>query len=176
MKKKLKNEEEVKIDFGVGTLSLGGLFKGMERLIDIAAELKKAGGEIRKEGDIDLSHLKKGMKGVYGISIKTVVDGKPIIETFGNIRKTNDGPVVEEEREPLTDIFDEKDEIIVIAEVPGVQEEGISLEVEGDILVISAAGKNRKYRQEVLLPQEVEKENLSYSYKNGMLEIRIKKS
>jgi len=166
----------VKIDFGVGTLSLGGLFQGMERLIDIAAELKKAGGEIRREGELDLSRLKKGMKGVYGISIKTIADGKPIIETFGNIRKTTDGPVVEEEREPLTDIFDEKNEIIVIAEIPGVQEEGIILDVEGDILVISAAGKNRKYRQEVLLPQQVKKENLSYTYKNGILEIRIRKS
>lgn len=174
-KEKKKEEEGLDIDFGIGKLSLGGLFKGIEKLIDLAAELKEAGGEIRKEGEIDLTRLKEGMKGVYGFSIKTAVGGGPIVETFGNIKKTPEGPIVEEEREPLTDVFDEKDEVVVIAEIPGVQEEGISLDLKGDILEISAAGKYRKYRKEVLLPVQVKKETLSYTYKNGILEVRIKK-
>ena len=99
------------IDFGIGKLSLGGLLKGIENLVDLAAKLKEAGGEIKKEGEIDLSRLKEGMKGVYGFSIKTAVGGKPVVETFGNIKKTPEGPVVEEEREPLIDVFDEGDEI-----------------------------------------------------------------
>ncbi len=174
-KKKGKKEEGIEIDFGIGKLSIGGLFKSIERLADLAAELKETGGEIKKEVDIDLSRLKEGMKGVYGFSIKTAVGGKPIFETFGNIKKTPEGPIVEEEREPLTDVFDEEDKILVIAEIPGVEAEGITLDLKGDILEISAAGKNRKYRKEVLLPLLVEKENLSHTYKNGILEIRIRK-
>jgi HSP20 family protein len=170
-----KEEEGLDIDFGIGKLGLGGLFKGIEKLIDLAAELKEAGGEIRKEGEIDLTRLKEGMKGVYGFSIKTAVGGKPVVETFGNIKKTPEGPVVEEEREPLTDVFDEKDEVVVIAEIPGVSEDGISVDLKGDILEISAVGKNRKYRKEVLLPVQVKKETLSYTFKNGILEVRIKK-
>jgi HSP20 family protein len=172
--KKKKKEEGLDIDFGIGKLSLGGLFKGIEKLIDLAAELKET-EEIKKEGEIDLSRLKEGMKGVYGFSIKTVVGGKPVVETFGNIKKTPEGPVVEEEREPLTDVFDEKDEVVIIAEIPGVSEDGISLDLKGDILGISAVGKNRKYHKEVLLPVQVKKETLSYSYKNGILEVRVKK-
>lgn len=172
---KKEEKEGLDIDFGIGKLSLGGLFKGIEKLIDLAAELREAGGEIKKEGEIDLSHLKGGMKGVYGFSIKTAVGGKPVVETFGNIKKTSEGPVVEEEREPLTDVFDEKSEIVIIAEIPGVHEEGITLDLKGDILEISAAGKNRQYRKEVLLPVQVKKETLSYIYKNGILEIKIKK-
>jgi len=174
--KNKKEEESLDIDFGIGKLSLGGAFKGIEKLIDLAAELKEAGGEIKKEGKIDLGRLKEGMKGVYGFSIKTAVGGKPVVETFGNIKKTPEGPVVEEEREPLTDVFDEKDEVVIIAEIPGVQEEGITLDLKGDILEILAAGKNRKYRKEVLLPVQVIKETLSYTFKNGIIEVRIKKS
>lgn len=173
--KEKKEHEGLDIDFGIGKLSLGGLFKGIENLVDLAAKLKETGGEIKKEGEIDLSRLKEGMKGVYGFSIKTAVGGKPVVETFGNIKKTPEGPVVEEEREPLTDVFDEEDEILIISEVPGINGEGITLDLKGDILEIVAVGKNRKYRKEVLLPVQVKKETLSYTYKNGILEIRVKK-
>ncbi len=170
-----KEEKNLDIDFGIGKLSIGGIFKGIEELIDLASELKEAGGEIRKEGEIDLSHLKEDMKGVYGFSIKTAVGGKPIFETFGNIKKTPEGTVVEEEREPLSDIFDEKEEILVIVEIPGVQEEGITIGFKDNVLKISAVGKNRKYHKEVPLLVQVKRETLLYTYKNGILEIRIKK-
>jgi len=174
-KKKKEEEEGLEIDFGMGRLSLGGLFKGIERLIDLASELKKT-EEVKKEGEIDLSRLKEGSKGVYGFSIRTAVGGKPIVEIFGNIKKTPEGPTVTEEREPLTDVFDEKDEVVVIAEIPGISEEGITLDLKGDILEISAVGKNRKYYKEILLTTKVMPETMSSSYKNGVLEIRIKKS
>ena len=174
-KKEKKEDEDLDIDFGIGKLSLGGLFKGIEKLVDLAADLKDAGGEIKKEGEIDLSHLKEGMKGVFGFSIKTAVGGKPIVEPFGNIKKTPKGPIVEEEREPMTDVFDEKEEVWVYAEMPGVNEEDIKIDLRGDILNISAHGGERKYHKEILLPVQVKKEALSYTYKNGILEVRIKK-
>jgi HSP20 family protein len=174
-KKERKEKEGLNIDFGMGTLSIGGLFKGIEKLVDLAADLKDAGGEIKKEGEIDLSHLKEGMKGVFGFSIKTAVGGKPIVEPFGNIKKTPKGPTVEEEREPMTDVFDEKEEVRIYAEMPGVNEEDIKFDLKADILDISAQSGERKYHKEVLLPVQVKKEALSYTYKNGILEIRIKK-
>lgn len=169
-REKKKKEEEIGFDFGID-----GLFRGIEKLIDLAQELKEAGGEIKKEGEIDLSHLKKGMKGVYGFSIKTALGGKPIVETFGNIKKTPKGPKVEEEREPITDVFDEKDEIRVYAEMPGVSQEDIKLDLKEDILDISVQSGERKYHKEVLLPAKVKPETLQSSYKNGILEIKIKK-
>ena len=168
--KKAKKEEGMDFDFGIG-----GLFKGIEKLVDLAANLKEAGGEIKREGEIDLSHLKEGMKGVFGFSIKTAVGGKPIVEPFGNIKKTPKGPKVEEEREPITDVFDEKDEIRVYAEMPGVSQEDIKLDLKEDILDISVQSGDRKYHKEILLPVKVKAENLTSFYKNGILEIKIKK-
>ena len=170
VKGKKKNEEGIGFDFGIG-----GLFKGIEKLIDLAAELKDSGGELKKEGEIDLGHLKEGMKGVFGFSVKTAMGGKPIVEPFGNIKKTPKGPTVEEEREPMTDLFDEKEEVRIYAEMPGVNEEDIKFDLKGDILDISARSGERKYHKEILLPIRVKKEALSYTYKNGVLEVRIKK-
>ncbi len=168
--KKAKKEEGLDIDFGIG-----GLFKGIEKIIDLAAKLKESGGEIKQEGEIDLSHLKKGMKGVFGFSVKSAIGGKPIVEPFGNIKKTPKGPKVDEEREPITDVFDEKEEIKVYAEMPGVNKEDIKLDLKEDILDIFARSGDRKYHKEVLLPVKLKAENLTSSYTNGMLEIIIKK-
>ncbi|MBU1613977.1 Hsp20/alpha crystallin family protein [bacterium] len=173
--KKKEDEEGLDIDFGIGKLSLSGLFKGVEKLIDLAAEVKEAGGEVRKEGELDLGHLKKGMKGVFGFSVKTATGGKPIVKPFGNIKKTPKGPTVKEEREPMTDVFDEEEEIRVYAEMPGVNEEDVILDLKCDILDISAQTGDRKYQAEVLLPAKVKPETLTSSYKNGILEVRMKK-
>ncbi len=176
-KKEKEFEKEIDIDLGIAKFSLGSLFRGIEKLIDLADDLKEKGGEIGKEGEIDLSHLREGMKGVFGFSVRSSMGGKPFVESFGNIKKTPEGSVVvEEEREPLTDVFDEKNEILVISEIPGVEEEAITVALKGsDILEISAVSKNMSYRKEVLLPLQVKQENISYHYKNGILQIKIKK-
>jgi len=176
-KKKDEENEGLNIDLGLGKLSLGlgGLLDGIGNLVDVAAKLKEAGGEINKEGEIDFSHLKKGMKGVFGVSIKTAAGGKPVVEPFGNVKKTPEGPKVEEEREPLTDIFDEDDEIQIYAEMPGVNEADIKLDLKEDILDISAQTGDRKYHKEVLLSAKVQADTLASSYNNGILEIKVKK-
>lgn len=160
------------VDFNA--FGLGGLFKGIEKLVELAERLEKKGG-ISQEGEINFDPLKKDMKGVYGFTIKSAVGGLPKVETFGNIKKTQEGPKVDEEREPITDLFDEKNEIVIIAEMPGMKENEIALNLKEDILDISAVGKNRSYRKELLLPLKLSSANLSSKYNNGILEIRIKK-
>ena len=173
MEKKKNNETDNASDFDI--LGLGGLFKGIEKLVDLAGKLQD-GNEVNKEGEINFDHLKKGMKGVYGFTIKSGIGGnRPTVETFGNIKKTPEGPKVEEEREPMTDVFDEKEEIVIIAEMPGIEETDLKIDLKEDILDISAARNTRKYRKELLLPVKVQKENMKIKYNNGILEIRIKK-
>jgi len=163
-----------KEDAGFDLFGLGGLFKGIEKLVDLAGKLEESGG-VKKEGEINFDHLKKGMKGVYGFTINTAVGGSPKVETFGNIKRTPDGPKVDEEREPLTDVFNEKSELVIIAEMPGIEQNDIIIDLKEDMLEFSANNNNRKYRKELLLPVKVSKENLHHKFTNGILEIRIKK-
>jgi HSP20 family protein len=168
-KKKDKKEESAFELFG-----LGGLFKGIEKLVDLAGKLEEKGA-INKEGELNLDHIRKGMKGVYGFTINTAGGGSPKVETFGNIKKTPEGPKVDAEREPITDLFNEEDEIVVIAEMPGIEENQIKIDLKEDILEISAVSTSRTYRKEILLPVKVLQSNLSFKFTNGILEIKIKK-
>jgi HSP20 family protein len=165
-----EEKEKIEIDFGMGKISFGGLFKGIGNLIDLASKLSEEG--VDKKGEI--RGLPKGAKGVYGFSVKTLA-GKPVVESFGNIRETAKGPVVEEIREPIVDVFDEEDYILVIAELPGVSEDEIKVEVAGDILNLTASDKDRKYAKEILLPSKVKSDPMKTSYKNGILEVTLEK-
>jgi HSP20 family protein len=173
--KKTQTKEQSGSDVGLDVLGLGGLLGGLGKLVDLAAKLDEAGGEVRKEGELDLSQIREGMKGVFGVSIRTATGGRPVVQSFGNIRQTPQGPKVEAQREPITDVFDEGPEVKVYAEMPGVTESDIKLDLKGDILDISASNHSRKYHKEILLPTAVKPETMASSYKNGILEVRIAK-
>lgn len=170
-----KDKGEIEADFGMGTFSLGGLFQGIGSLIDLVSKLEEEdkGGTHREE---EFTSPSGRVKAIYGLSVKTGLGGgKPTVESFGNVRKTAKGPVVEEERQPLVDIFDEKDHVLVIIELPGIEEEHISTQVKGDILTVSAANGDRKYYKEVILPNDADTDTVKNKYKNGVLEIRMGK-
>ena len=167
---KEKKKDRIEIDFGIGEISFGGLFKGLGNLIDLASKLSEEG--VEKKGEI--RGLPKGARGVYGFSVRTLA-GKPVIETFGNIKETTQGPVVEEVREPMVDIFDEEGYVLIIAELPGVSEDKIKVEVVGDILNLAASDTDRQYAKEILLPCKVKPESAKTDYKNGILEIKLEK-
>lgn len=168
-----KEDEGVNFDLG-----FGGLFKGLSNLIEAANRLSEKGEEFKKTGEIDLGELGKikglkDLKGVYGINVRTMSDGRPSVSQFGNIKKTPKGPVVEQVREPMVDVFDASNEIQVIAEMPGVEQGDIRLDIQGDILTVHAEAGQRKYHKEVLLPRAGTSEKMVWTFKNGVLEIRI---
>ncbi len=114
---------------------------------------------------------------VYGFRITIGPDGKPIIEEFGNVKRVRGKPMISEEREPLVDVFEKDDEITVIAEIPGVEKDKIKIQISDDKrkLIIRASDTNRKYYKEVELPAEVDPKSAKASYKNGVLEVKLKK-
>lgn len=171
-------EEEAEIKVGLGDFSFGGIFKGIGNLIDIVSQMEEEGKtEHRKERIVrGKTASGKEMRGVYGFSVRTGLSGKgrPRIEPFGNIKKTKKGPVVEEVREPLVDVFEEKEQVVVVAELPGIAEKDIDFKLEERGLTIEAveAGK-KKYSKNIELPCLVKSKPAGRSYKNGILELKF---
>jgi len=143
-------------------------FEELEREIprNLIRERRTERGRIREIGPI-----------VYGYSIRIGPDGKPVIREFGNVRPGRETEIVElsEAREPLVDVYEEEDVIKVVAEVPGVDKNDINLNASERKLIISVDTPQRKYYKEVDLPAEVDPQSAKATYKNGVLEVVLRK-
>jgi len=84
------------------------------------------------------------------------------------------GPI--KEREPIVDVFEEEDHVRVTAELPGVKENEIDLKIENNTLTITADTSARKYYKQVELATTVKKDTLESNYRNGILEVKLKKA
>lgn len=162
---------------GRADITLGGMFRGLGSLIDLVSELaekaEKLKGEVRKEGEVR-PFGPKGLRAVYGFSIRVAGEGRPTIQPFGNVREEKGkGAVVDEVREPMADLFDEGDHFLVVVELPGVEESAARYEVKGDVLIVSAESGERKYYKEMLLPAPVDSQKVAASCKNGILELKL---
>jgi len=176
MIKKGKDKIPAKETIGVG---LGGMFKGLTDLVEKLGELAESGEKFTRTGEFRVQGPggKEG-KGIYGFSVKVGLgDDKVRVEPFGNIRKDakSGQTVVQEVREPIVDVFEEKDHVLVVAEMPGIGAENVKLEVKDDLLTISAEKGSQKYRKEVLLPGSYPREKMQISCNNGVLEIKCVK-
>jgi len=79
------------------------------------------------------------------------------------------------EPKPLIDIFEENDEIIVVAEFTGFKKENLKINVKNQWLSLSAETPERKYYKSLNLPKRVIPDTICAKHKNGVLEIRLKK-
>jgi HSP20 family protein len=156
-------------------MGFGGIFEGFTDLVEKLGKLAEKGEALSKSGEIKWSDKGDDIKGVMGFSVKVGIGGQGVkVQPFGNIRKDeNTGEaVVQEIREPVVDIFEEKDHTLVLAEMPGISAEDVRIEVKDDLLCIYAEKMDKKYSKEVLLPQTYPKDKMSISCNNGILEIK----
>lgn len=112
---------------------------------------------------------------VYGFSMTVGPDGKPVIREFGNVQPGRRGHKIREEREPLVDVIEEDKDVVIVAELPGVERNDINLHAAEDHLAISVDTSERKYHKELPLPAMVDPKSARASYRNGVLEVRLKK-
>lgn len=79
---------------------------------------------------------------------------------------------LKEAREPLTDVFEEKDATVIYAELPGEEKDDIKLSfAEGSIDI-----KAKNFHKRIRLPNGyVASKQASTEYKNGVLKVKIPK-
>lgn len=95
-------------------------------------------------------------------------------------------------RMPSLDVYEEKDSVVVKAELPGMKKEDVEVNLAGENLTIKGEKKEDKevkeddyYRRErsygsflrtIALPCEVKSDEIKASFKDGVLEIRMPKT
>jgi HSP20 family protein len=160
--------------------NLGGLLGSLGAAVEKLADLAEKGQDFAHSGELKGLDPQGKLRGVYGFSVKTALGGGGEqglkIEPFGNIRRESSGQtVVEDVREPLCDVYDEEDHVLVLAEIPGVSKKDVQLELAGDRLTICAQRGEKRYRKEVVLPAAFARQNMQWECANGMLKIRFQR-
>lgn len=112
---------------------------------------------------------------------------------FNDFFSIQPGSLFENQWVPAIDASEESDKIRVKAEIPGLSEKDIDLQIENGILTISGNKQEvnhteekgslrvseRKYgsfRRSIRLPQDINTDGITAVHKNGVLEIDIPKS
>jgi HSP20 family molecular chaperone IbpA len=80
------------------------------------------------------------------------------------------------EPKPLIDIFQEESWVTIVAEIAGFNRETLKIDVKDQKLTLSAKAKERKYYKSLNLPNVVIPNVIHTTYKNGVLEIKLKKA
>lgn len=112
---------------------------------------------------------------VWGFSAGIGPDGKMRLNPFGNLNPDGAPPVVREKREPLIDVMEEDDKVIIIAELPGVKRSDINVKVTDYKVTIEVESTKRQYAKDIDLPVPVDMRSAKTSYNNGILEIQLQK-
>lgn len=170
---------------------LSGWLGGVTALLESLEKLAESGAELHRTGTIPSSaagedrggsgerEASRAPRGVFGVSVKMGLGGGPDfrVEPFGNVGRdrTTGASVVEEAREPLIDVFDEGDRLLVVAEMPGVEGEDVHVDLDGRLLTVTAARADRKYRKSIEVPEGTRRDRVSVSCNNGIVEIGVAK-
>jgi HSP20 family molecular chaperone IbpA len=76
----------------------------------------------------------------------------------------------------LIDVLEDDDEVAVVAEFAGFSKENLRFIVKNQRLTLFAKASDRKYHKSLNLPKRVIPDTACTTYKNGVLEIRLKKA
>jgi len=111
---------------------------------------------------------------------------------FGRMAQRRPGLLGEKFWSPAIDVYDQKDRIVVKAEIPGIDKKNVKVSVDDDVLSIRGETKKAQEVKEkdyyyseraygsfyrtLPLPVTVEKEKVKASYKDGVLTIELLKT
>jgi len=138
------------------------MFKEME---DIEEALRSG----KLEGEWDFKPIEEpGVKGFIARGRFQFPGAKPTPKTLKLPEQIKD-----EVREPLTDVFEDKDNVKIYMELPGVDKDDVQLNVTDG----HAEVKAKNFFKTIGLPtKDVEFDKAVANYKNGVLEVTVPKT
>lgn len=151
---------------------INGIFRGLTSLVNAAAKLTESTDavEIARNGSFG---TRDGLRAAYGVAVR-MGPQRPGARPVRNFRRrTESAPPPEDVWEPVTDIFDEGDHYVVVAELSGFDESAIRWNVTGTTLRIDGACDHRVCHKELILPSAVKEQNITGLFNNGILELRL---
>lgn len=150
------------------------MFDERRRFRDILDEIDKIMAEMEREIEDSIRNFLK-FEGstfnkpiIYGFSLSLDPEGTPVLRTFGDLK-----PGLRGYREPVSDqILDEqRGELRLVVELPGVEKGDIQLNALEDSVSLSAEHGERKYKAEIPLKAKVDPTKAKASFQNGVLEV-----
>jgi HSP20 family protein len=142
--------------------------------------LEKTSPEFRQkiaETDLEIKHrLETGWSSKpvvsYGLSIRPLSSRNESSKIPGTASRNVKNVTVEapEPTGPIFDVFEKQNSVYVIAQIPDVEEKDINIEIQGNMLNISAGIYNKKISLPCKSGSIEEK-----SYRNGVLQLKIKR-
>ncbi len=153
---------------------LGNPFEELLRKLE--EEMPEGSKGFVTEEDAPQGKMKRYGPFIYGISYTKEPGKEPEIKEFGNIKPSHKKlePFPNGEREPLTDVIDQKDAYEVCVELPGVEKEDLRLHVTDDSLEIKTEGAIT-FSKVVSFETPVQRETAKATYKNGVLSVWLQK-
>ncbi len=164
----------------------GAFTAALRQFFDRLAEAAEALGEdasatLQRTGEVPLAIGGKEGRAVFGYTVRMGLDGLRA-EAFGdeppasrrNAASPPAAPPGPAARAPIVDVFEEGDEIRIVAELPGVAAEEVSCTLHGGSLHICTAGP-QIYAKSLKLPHPVDPTSLVQGCRNGILEVRLRR-
>jgi len=130
------------------------------------SEVNRIWEELRKKA-ADAWKEEPGSRKTFGFSMEPDPSGKPRLNLFGGDRQA--------EMTPVTEVMDGPDSIAVTVELPGIGKEDIQLDVEESKVMIRVNTPSRRYNKDIPLANPVDPDSASATYRNGILDIHLKK-
>ena len=157
--------------------SIGSIFKGLDRFINIVADMiENDTNEVDINGTLNDLEKEKKIAGKYGVNIKLGGErfgGQRDIDKFKNNSSLD--KIIPKVIEPITDVFEEEDKVIIVMEIPMVKEEDINLEINENILTINAVSNESRYYKNIKLKFNPIESNVKAKLNNSIYSIVINK-
>ena len=153
--------------------SVRELFSEFEKIEFLMDELINELVRQTKNLPLDIAHKPLTL----GFSIKINNQGQPIVEEHGNMEQVStEKQVSYNSLEPMADVMDGQEDVIITVEIPGMNEQDIQVKFFGESgIVIEAKNSDIAYFKEINLSAQILKESVQKKYTNNILEVLIHK-